>query len=366
MIVNRNEKPKLNIPQNPTEWAILLFRFGCQPQSMAKVSPSEMEIKIAMMRRDAERRTEYLEERRNYADLDGLVLRSKTHRALLQVFAHRIVCKHKYRYPDGKRPNPPTDHNIHGFSRASRKRMIDGLASWKNLTSNCYFITLTYHEEWGEHFSAWKRDIDVIIKRMKREFPTIGGVWKLEFQRRGAPHFHLIVCAEEFKTRELLMNWFTQAWGEIAHENSVYKGEYATRVDYINGHRHAMHYAAKYMSKETPQAVDEETGEILGDIATGRCWAFFGNVDRTPVSEIPLTWRAAKGAFYAAHQILIDRESRYAERFGERKNTQTWSMYGIGANVWNVETIPITDFIAMYAELQPPLDFEIQLASDGY
>lgn len=285
-------------------------------------------------------------------DLQGLVLRSKNHRALLQVYANRIVCKHKYIYPDGKRPIPPANHEIHGFSKASRKRMIDGLASWKNLTNKAFFITLTYHEEWGEHFSAWKRDIDVLIKRMRRAFPSIGGVWKLEFQRRGAPHFHLIVCADEFKTPQMLWAWFTKAWGEIAHESSIYKGEYATRVDKVNSHRHAMHYAAKYMSKETPQAVDEETGEILGEIATGRCWAFFGNVDRSIVAEIPLTWRGAVGAFRAAHQILIDRESKHAERFEYNRTMETWSMYGVGRNRLMIDTIPIQEFIEMYSNMQ--------------
>jgi len=179
MIVDQTRKAKIIIPQTTTEWSILLFRFGQQKQHMAKVSPSEAEIKIAMMRREAERRTEYLEKRYDYAALDGLVLRSKNHRALLEVYANRIVCKHKYRYPDGKRPIPPKDHNIHGFSRASRKRMIDGLESWQNLTDNTFFITFTYHAEWGVHFCVWKRDIDVIVKRIKREFPSIGGVKKL-------------------------------------------------------------------------------------------------------------------------------------------------------------------------------------------
>lgn len=355
----QNSHLQNTIDQNAVEAAILRFAPDFYEYKAPRGFDPVVAASKAKFQKDGGLFSSFTVTRRNNADFDGLVLRSKTHRALLQVFANRIVCKHKYRYPDGKRPQPPTDHSIRGFSRASRKRMIDGLASWKNMTSNCFFITLTYHEEWGEHFSAWKRDIDVIVKRMKREFPTIGGVWKLEFQRRGAPHFHLIVCAEEFKTRELLMDWFTKAWGEIAHENSIYQGEYATRVDKITGQRHAMHYAAKYMSKETPQAIDEETGEILGNIATGRCWAFFGNVDRSPVAEIPLTWRAAKGAFWAAHQILIDRGSKYAERFGDRNNTQTWSMYGIGRSNIMGDTIPIADFIGLYSDAQPPLHFEI-------
>lgn len=307
------------------------------------------------MRRDAERRTEYLAKRYDYNVLDGLVYRSKTHRAVLEIYANRIVCKHKYRYPDGKKPVPPSDHRIHGFSSASRKRLMDGLASWNNLSVRAFFITLTYHEEWGISFEAWKRDLDVLIKRMKREFPTIGGVWKLEFQRRGAPHFHLIVCAEEFKTREMLEEWITDNWADIAHKSSEYGGKYATNVKRIISHRHAMHYAAKYMSKETPWAVNEETGEILGEIATGRCWAFFGNVNRECVGEIPLTWRAADAAFEAAKMILVKADSRYASKFAMRNSRQTWSMYGVGRNQLMIDTIPMRDFIQMYAEMQSVL-----------
>lgn len=291
-------------------------------------------------------------------DLQGLVPHSKTHRAILQVYANRIVCKHKYIYPDGKRPIPPKDHRIHGFSRASRKRMMDGLASWKNLKRKAFFLALTYHEEWGVHFSEWKRDMDVLLKRMRRAFPSIGGVWKLEFQRRGAPHFHMIVCADEFTTRENLQNWLTSNWADIAHGNSIYRGKYATNCRRINSHRHAMHYAGKYMGKETPEEIDEETGEILGEIATGRCWAFFGDVDRSMVAEIPLTMRASLGAFYAAHQILINRESRYAEKFMERNTLKTWSMYGVGRNSLMIDTIPIEEFIRLYSEMQPDLNIE--------
>jgi len=340
------------------EVALSVFRAAYNRTDTQPLPRAKQEFILAKMRKDAVEQAKRELLRDNVREKKGFILRSISHRYSLQVFANRIVCHHSRQKKQPHSRTMPVDKTIHGFSKASRKRMTDGLAEWRNLTGKAFFITLTYHEEWGEHFSAWKRDLDVFIKRMRRKFPDVGGIWKLEFQRRGAPHFHLIICSDSLTTRENLIEWVTEAWGEIAHENSIYKGEFSTNVRKINSHRHAMHYASKYMSKEVPQRVSEETGEILGEIATGRCWAFFGDVDRSPVLELQLNESLARAMFKAAAETLSNRNSRYATRFAQRSDMATWSAYGVGRNEIMIDTLPIEDFIG--------LAWDIKLGINGY
>lgn len=77
------------------------------------------------------------------------------------------------------------------FTRASRRRLLYKLAEVEkeNLPQ---FLTLTYPNEYPEVEVA-KKHFQQFIKRLKRKFPDLALFWKLEPQKRGAPHFHCLV-----------------------------------------------------------------------------------------------------------------------------------------------------------------------------
>lgn len=54
------------------------------------------------------------------------------------------------------------------------------------------FVTLTYPAKFPT-VSRAKRDLKVFQQRLIRRFPGSGGIWKLEPQERGAPHYHLLI-----------------------------------------------------------------------------------------------------------------------------------------------------------------------------
>lgn len=258
----------------------------------------------------------------------GLVFPAISRHAFVQVYAGMV----KTIMPHMRRSPVKAERGIiRGMSSKSRKRMMEAIAQWRDFDHRtAYFITITYHEEWGVSFEAWKRDIEVFVKRMKRKFDNTGGLWKLEFQQRGAPHFHLIVSGLS-RVHSEVMEWVTKNWGEIAHQNSEYRGLYATNVRRITSLRHAMHYAAKYMTKSVPVYVnpDEETGE-LELIPTGRIWAVFGNVDRTPIIAAITSPNEAINYRRAVALHLIKNGSRYADRFNNHDEKRSWSAFGIG------------------------------------
>jgi len=63
---------------------------------------------------------------------------------------------------------PGTREKIKGFSPASRKRLLEKMARLE--PGPCLFLTLTYPDPLPCP-SGCKRDLDVFLKRLKRQFP---------------------------------------------------------------------------------------------------------------------------------------------------------------------------------------------------
>ncbi|MET7816521.1 hypothetical protein ABZT26_37530 [Streptomyces sp. NPDC005395] len=96
---------------------------------------------------------------------------------------------------------PLTEREITEWSRKSRANMIKVLASldWSPLFADFALpamTTLTYPGDWvtvAPDGKAAKKHLETFFKRFERAWGTEWvGVWKFEFQRRGAPHFHLL------------------------------------------------------------------------------------------------------------------------------------------------------------------------------
>ena len=92
---------------------------------------------------------------------------------------------------------------VEGFSPASRRRLLYLLASIdRSKVAVPIFVTLTYPgEEWerfGGRKEEVKRHLDTFHHWLSYHYPAAVVIWRLEFQKRGAPHFHLLVFGVEF------------------------------------------------------------------------------------------------------------------------------------------------------------------------
>jgi len=76
------------------------------------------------------------------------------------------------------------------------------------------FVTLTYHD----HFPsprASKKHLKAFLERVKYSFPEVWGMWKLEPQKRGAPHFHLMLFGPAPDAE-----WVARVWHRLAGAGS--------------------------------------------------------------------------------------------------------------------------------------------------
>ena len=207
---------------------------------------------------------------------------------------------------------------ITGFSRQSRKRFMDQLAKTQKETKP-YLFTLTYPLEYPTDSKIYKRHFDTFLKRVRRRFKKVCGFWKLEFQKRGAPHYHLIVWGisyEDLLIGELsswlnehpefysdvalgeLQAWVSQAWYESAASGDEKHLRAGTKVETVRKNKDIMAYAAKYVGKL-------ETGAQ----GVGRFWGCFGR------EHIPFGQMEVLGLTYQEAIIL----RRWMKRFAKFK-----------------------------------------------
>jgi hypothetical protein len=167
--------------------------------------------------------------------------------------------------------------NVMSFTSKSRNRLMRTLAQVErnNLPS---FVTLTYPAVYSEVPKVWKRHLDNFIKRLVRKFLGVAGVWKLEPQQRGAPHFHMLIWGIDWID---LAKFVPQAWYEVVGSGD--EGHLAWHlgllgnkhcVQQVESQRGVFWYASKYMSKE-----------VVGFENVGRWWGVFKR-ENLPLGEV--------------------------------------------------------------------------------
>ena len=228
----------------------------------------------------------------------------------------------------GEGQEPEEDaRKITGWSRRSRARMVAtmaelDLAPLLMQQDEPAMVTLTYPGDWeavAPHGPAVKAHLRAFFKRFERAWGMPWrGVWKLEFQRRGAPHFHLLMVppsglASSQRRAEYLAKmeqweegllarkpywrdqvgdglrfraWLSITWADIvAHPDPVERMRHeqaGTGVDYSEGQRardpkRAAVYFGKHGSfaaKDYQHSVPESW--LASKQTVGRFWGYRG------------------------------------------------------------------------------------------
>lgn len=137
---------------------------------------------------------------------------------------------------------------IRAFSRASRRRLMVLLNSIdRSRVAAPVFVTLTYPRVWPVCHEDRKRHLDAFRKRLEREFGRFPCIWRLEFQERGAPHYHLLLFLEAPLFR--LRRFISLAWYEVCGRLSPSHLRAGTRVERSRSWRGVNAYASKYVAK---------------------------------------------------------------------------------------------------------------------
>lgn len=195
----------------------------------------------------------------------------------------------------GEWPEPPTPRSsITSWSRKSRANMVKRFCElgYTPLYASGRLpavVTLTYPGDWQTVVPTGgelKRHMKALRKRFARAWGEEWAcVWKLEFQRRGAPHVHMLCTPPHGVARttgERFAVWLSRSWAEVVdHPDPEQRRRHeraGTALDYAEGLRatdprrvavyftkHGLMAAKEYQHHVPPEWSEPGTGP-------GRFW----------------------------------------------------------------------------------------------
>jgi hypothetical protein len=131
------------------------------------------------------------------------------------------------------------------FSKRSRTRLMRTLAKIDKKKQPLW-MDLTYPDEFPVDHKVYKADLEKFIKRMRYRFSEFACIWKLEFQKRGAAHYHMFVWGlPGLGIRKIV----AKLWYEVVGSGDEKHLSAGTSVSKIRSWRGVMSYASKYMGK---------------------------------------------------------------------------------------------------------------------
>jgi len=230
-------------------------------------------------------------------------------------------------------PDPP-GRAITEWSRKSRAAMCRTFAEidYTPLVESGRvpaMVTLTYPGDWecvAPDGASVKRHMRLWRKRFHREYGEPARyIWKLEFQRRGAPHIHLWMAPPHTVGRSgrMFRDWLSQEWADIvAHPDPEQRTRHllaGTAIDVLNGLRACdpKRLAIYFTKHSSPNSLsDREYQHFVPEAwrqpgnGPGRFWGVHGLQRATAVVEI------AQDAYLTARRI-IRRWSRSQAIYGD-------------------------------------------------
>jgi len=203
-------------------------------------------------------------------------------------------------------------------------------------------VTLTYPGDWeavAPDGASVKRHMVMWRKRFQREYGEPARyIWKLEFQRRGAPHIHLWMAPPMSPGRSgrSFTHWLSEVWAQIVdHPDPVQKTRHrlaGTAIDVRNGLRACdPKRLAIYFTKHSSPNLhgDKEYQHIVPELwrqpgrGPGRFWGVYGLKKAIAVVEV------AQDDYLAARRIV-------------RRWSRSQAVYGDSASRFPTAVVPRT------------------------
>lgn len=215
------------------------------------------------------------------------------------------------------RPDSPGRSKITGWNSGMSRRIGNYIENFRQDFS--IMATLTYGKDYPRDGQRVKAHLRAFVERLRRRewFADNSLVWFLEFQERGAPHFHFL------GTGWISKNWVAQAWAEITGGDA----RSCSRVEALRNPDSAGAYARKYAMKTEQKCVPSGFEHI------GRMWGCCGNKICKGMPRQPVVVAATSGALPHSFKQSI---KHCQELFGVRL-AETLSGYVIYGTTEGIE-----------------------------
>lgn len=148
---------------------------------------------------------------------------------------------------------------VREFSDRSKRRLL--FSAFNACVDWFAFITLTYPMEFPSDGPTTKAHLHKFLVYLHRRYPSIKYLAALEFQERGAPHFHILVS--EFVD----LRWLSETWYRVVGSEDPKHLRAGTSVQLVSGRKEGAGYMAKVY---TAKGFQKQVPEGFADV--GRFW----------------------------------------------------------------------------------------------
>jgi hypothetical protein len=209
--------------------------------------------------------------------------------------------------------DPPTRGDVVEFSRKSRQRLAFVAANTDVQFKT--MITLTYPKDFPSDGQKVKANFHAFLEWLSRDLGARPSyLWFLEFQKRGAPHFHLLIdwsLPLIWREQRVTLDGHTvtrkrenpdartavkafrfrvsAAWYRIVGSGDPKHLAAGTRVERVRKKDGAARYAVKYALKMHQKRVPQGYHNV------GRFWGYSRDVVPKPVQELRVTEDDVRG-----------------------------------------------------------------------
>lgn len=141
-------------------------------------------------------------------------------------------------------------------------------------------VTLTYPAVFPEKGRIAKRHLNSFLVWLRRLDLVRGYLWFMEFQNRGAVHFHILVAlgGERIEHKLIARRWF-----EIVGSGDEKHLKAGTRIERLRSSSGGARYACTYASKQAQKMVPDKMSGF------GRFWGHSKNVKPRARGEMRVT-----------------------------------------------------------------------------
>jgi len=272
---------------------------------------------------------------------------------------------------------------VRTFSRASKRRLGRAIAmlDWTAAIEpgdRLALFTATYPDQWRtvcpDPDRAY-RHLRALAKRFERATGrAFMGVWKREFQRRGAPHFHVLTPLPAMIGEETAREWFARNWYEVVGSGDERHLRAGTGVDWSEGlrmmdaNRAAAYFTGYSAGKADSKSYQDEAPEGWANDngSVGRWWGVIGMetitaearvTDRTVVESKRLL-RGVLAAQKRTKRVTVRRVNRETGDIRYRRTSRRYKLSSLTGGARSGFTFLTNDGPALTIAIARALDTE--------
>lgn len=221
---------------------------------------------------------------------------------------------------DREAPGGGKRQRVQWFSKAARRRL-----AFTACNTDVVFltmITLTYPNKYETDGVQFHKHLAAFLEWMRRNWEKPSYLWFLEFQKRGAPHFHILITRKRQRgdIQAVALAWYNiVASGDEKHLLAGTRTERIRKAD--GAKRYAVKYAFKMKQKVPPKDI----------VYTGRFYGYSRDVkpkvkysteiDETSLRILLEKWEWAPGDDQEMFPVLYGAAKLLQETIGQENLT---------------------------------------------